>query len=148
MKIIAADTPQLEQVTALLDQYRVTCGRPSDLPEARHFVFSRMTCHDSVIFLAVDEDETPLGFLQLYPSFSTLTLHPILVLSDLYVVPDVRRQHVARRLMEEAILFAKERNDPYLALDNHQNDLPVQRLCNHFGFHPQEAFGRYHLALN
>ena len=55
--------------------------------------------------VAIDQ---ALGFMQLYPSFSSVSLKRLWVLNDLFVRPSVRRGGVARRLLERARAWAVE----------------------------------------
>ena len=73
-KTIRATMGNAGDVAALFDAYRVFYEQASDVPAARAFIEARLRSDDSVIFLAVDEQERALGFVQLYPSFSSISL--------------------------------------------------------------------------
>ena len=63
----------LDLVAPLFDAYRQFYGRASDLAAATAFLRDRFGHGQSVIFLALDGAE-PVGFTQLYPSFSSVSL--------------------------------------------------------------------------
>lgn len=151
LQIIPADVEQLEAAAALLDAYRMFYGKESDIPEARHYLFSRMTCHDSIIFLAMDsaqpEEQQAVGFVQLYPSFSSLWLKSILILNDLFVVPSARHQKVATRLIEAAMDLARERGDHGLVLETARDNEPARHLYQGLGFQKDSEYDRYFYNL-
>ncbi len=69
----------LEQLVPLFDGYRQFYGRVSDLRAAREFLLARFNNDESTVFIA-HEDERAIGFTQLYPSFSSISLARIFIL--------------------------------------------------------------------
>ena len=61
---------------------------------------------ESVLFLARHDGRT-VGFVHLYPVFSSLDLTRQWILNDLYVVPEARKLGVGRALMERARQLAE-----------------------------------------
>ncbi|MNI51071.1 hypothetical protein D3C73_1057740 [compost metagenome] len=82
-----ATIADLEDVAALFNEYRVFYQQNSDLDGARAFLFNRFEHQESVIFLAKENDEKgkSVGFAQLYPVFSSLSMERSLILNDLFV---------------------------------------------------------------
>jgi len=97
----------LQLLAPLLDAYRVFYGSDSDAQAASRFLLERFNNGESVLFIAIAED-TAVGFCQLYPSFSSVSLARILILNDLYVVEGFRKQGIATMLLKAAAEFAKE----------------------------------------
>lgn len=60
----------LAALAVLFDGYRQFYGRPSDVDAAKEFLAARFNHGESVLFIAF-EDGVPVGFTQLYPSFSS-----------------------------------------------------------------------------
>ena len=56
----------------------------SDLEGAKVFLRNRMERKESVIFVAVEDGEY-IGFTQLYPSFSSISMKELWILNDLFV---------------------------------------------------------------
>ena len=77
MLVKRAAVADVDAVAPLFDGYRQFYGQRSDLAAARAFLEERLRRDESVIFLAV-ADEGPgsdaLGFTQLYPSFSSVSV--------------------------------------------------------------------------
>ena len=57
--------------------------------------------------MALDENN-PIGFVQLYPSFSSVSMKRTWVLNDLYVKESVRGKGFGEKLIKKAINFAEE----------------------------------------
>ena len=96
-----AGKEDIEDLTVLFDLYRVWYHQPSDIAAARQFLLQRMEKKESVVLVAVQED-TLVGFTQLYPIFSSVSLQRTWLLNDLYVHARVRKQGVAKQLLEAA----------------------------------------------
>lgn len=76
--------PDLGALAPLFDSYRQFYGRSSDLQAVRKFLLARFNHGESVVFIA-HEGNKPVGFTQLYPSFSSVSLARIFVLNYLFV---------------------------------------------------------------
>ena len=147
MQIIRANLNHLEQVTALFDGYRVFYRKASDMSVAREFIRQRMVLQDSVILLAT-EGETGLGFVQLYPSFSSVSMRRIWILNDLYVHPDARKKGVGRFLLEQAKQFGIEHGALRLELSTEISNSSAQGLYESLGWQRDESFYHYSLSLS
>jgi len=107
MQIRIAIDEDLESLALMFNEYRKSLGMESDLQGGREFIESRLLENDSVIFIAIRAGE-PVGFIQLYPSFSSSLLKPLWYFDDLYVVESCRGQGVARDLVAKAKELADE----------------------------------------
>jgi len=133
MKLYKATEADIDRVSDLFNEYRVFYNQPSDLEGAKRFIRDRMDYGDSVIFVAV-KDDAYVGFIQLYPSLSSISMRRTWVLNDLYVVENMRNQGIAQKLINEAIVLCSETNAIYLSLQTAPNNQAAQRLYekNHF----------------
>ena len=84
MKIVQATIENVKDLAPLFDGYRVFYKQPSDLEKATEFLTQRFQKNDSVIFMAF-EGASALGFTQLYPSFSSVSMQRTYILNDLFV---------------------------------------------------------------
>jgi len=80
-----AGPADLEAIVPLFDGYRQFYGQPSELDRVRAFLKERLARGDAVLLIA-EADGRALGFTQLYPSFSSVSMAPIFGLNDLFVV--------------------------------------------------------------
>ncbi|HBL47000.1 GNAT family N-acetyltransferase [Gimesia sp.] len=136
----------LDALVPLFDSYRQFYGRPSDAAAVRGFLQDRLQHGESVLFLASEAD-TPLGFTQLYPSFSSVSLAQIFILNDLFVTPAGRRQGIATRLIAAAADYARSVNAIRLSLSTEITNQTAQALYQSVGWQQDEQFLVYHLTL-
>ncbi|WP_231510229.1 GNAT family N-acetyltransferase [Fischerella sp. PCC 9605] len=147
--IIQANSTYIEVVAPLFDSYRQFYGEASDLTQAYDFLLKRLMKEESVIFIAIVQNINgieSLGFTQLYPSFSSVSMQKIWILNDLFVLPQVRNQGIATALLNTAKTFALETKAKRLILATAINNYPAQRLYEKAGFSKDEAF--YHYQFN
>lgn len=143
--IVRAETKDLEALIPMFDDYREFYEAGSDHAAARAFLKERTERGESVIFLAYSEGHEPVGFTQLYPSFSSVSLKRLWILNDLFVRSDVRRGGVARALLERARQHAIETGAKGLVLSTAVTNKPAQALYESCGWQRDEEFFQYHL---
>jgi len=107
----------------------------------------RLTKNESVVFLATDPELGVVGFIQLYPSFSSTSMKRLWILNDLFVSPAARKHGVGEALLRRAEEFAGETNAKGLELETWVNNLPAQRLYEKCGWKRNEEFYQYTLYL-
>ena len=127
----------------LFDAYRQFYKQPSDLTRARQFIHDRLANNESIVFLAI-EGKAALGFIQLYPSFSSIDLKRLWILNDLFVIPLARHRGVAIALMERAKQLAVETQAKGLVLETAVENLTAQRLYEHLGWRREDEFYAYY----
>tara|TARA_Y100001001_G_C7809447_1_gene239245 strand:- start:28 stop:258 length:231 start_codon:yes stop_codon:yes gene_type:complete len=60
-------------VIGLFDKYRVFYKQEPDLALAKEFIQARLNNDESIIFVAIKEGQ-PVGFTQLYPKYSSVSV--------------------------------------------------------------------------
>lgn len=133
MKIVHVQPEHLETLIPLFNGYRVFYKQPSSVAAAKAFLAERLDKKDSVIFLAINDAGHGLGFTQLYPSFSSVSMQRTYILNDLFVAPNARKQGVGEALMEHAKAFALNENAKGLTLET-EIDNPAQFLYERLGW--------------
>jgi ribosomal protein S18 acetylase RimI-like enzyme len=147
IRVRQASVHDLDIVVPLFDAYRQFYRQPADEPRARDFLAERFRHHESIIFLAVDDRDTAVGFTQLYPLFSSVRANRKYLLNDLYVVADARRSGAARQLLAAAAQFARTNGASSLSLSTAIDNLPAQQLYESLGWKRDSGFYEYNLAL-
>ena len=147
-RIQRASAGAIDAVAPLFDDYRQFYGLASDLPAAGEYLAERLEKDQSVLLIAVLPEGDVIGFTQLYPTFSSLSMTRALVLYDLYVAPAARRMGVGRALLEAVRLYAIESGAVYIRLETAVDNLPAQRLYESLGYSRDEAFYTYYLQIN
>jgi ribosomal protein S18 acetylase RimI-like enzyme len=115
-------------------------GFKADRPGRKALVVACGLGHDA-------EALARLGFTQLYPLFSSLSLKRTWVLYDLFVAPEARRQGVAEALLERAKKLGQESGAAEISLDTAIDNLSAQALYEKFGFVRDEEFYTYYLTI-
>jgi GNAT superfamily N-acetyltransferase len=136
----------LEQLVPLFDGYRQFYGRVSDLRAAREFLLARFNNDESTVFIAY-EDKRAIGFTQLYPSFSSISLARIFILNDLFVYEQARRKGVASSLMSAAVKFATALGAARLSLSTAITNDAAQALYNSAGWKRDDQFFVYDFVI-
>ena len=142
-----ADASHLDQAANLFDAYRGFYGQPSNLPQSRDFIAERIAKDESAIFLALDADGEALGFVQLYPTFSSIEAHRAWLLSDLYTAPAARGRGVGTLLMNTARAFALSTGAKGLMLETATDNYGAQRLYESVGYVRDTGYYTYCLDL-
>jgi ribosomal protein S18 acetylase RimI-like enzyme len=146
LEIVQATPADVGEAAPLFDAYRQFYQKPGDVEAARRFLFARLSKDESVLLLARKQDRA-VGFVHLYPVFSSLHLIRQWILSDLYVVPDARQLGVGRALMERARERAVATHAHSLNLETAADNLPAQRLYEKLGWKRDQEFYRYCLTV-
>ncbi|KQU24250.1 acetyltransferase [Bacillus sp. Leaf13] len=133
MGIQKATLNELDSLTELFDLYRVFYEQTSNLEGAREFLKERLTNEESVIFMAFDGDN-PIGFVQLYPSFSSVSMMRSWVLNDLFVKGNARKKGFGEKLLKASIAFAKETGAKGVSLETDKDNGNAQKLYEKIGF--------------
>lgn len=147
MQIRQATVADLDRLVPLFDAYRVFYGQPSDPELARSFLRDRFEHLQSIVFLALDRD-WPLGFTQLYPSFSSARARRIFILNDLFVVAEARGRGVGRALLAAAAEHGKAVGAARLTLSTGVDNRTAQALYEAAGWTRDTAFVSYNLPLD
>lgn len=132
-------------IAPLFDQYRQFYGRASDLAGARRFLEERLEKHESVVLVAAEDSGAFVGFAQLYPTFSSLSMRPLWVLNDLFVAPAGRGRGAGKRLVEACQDFAREAGARGLTLKTAVTNAAAQRLYESLGWARETDFYSYDL---
>lgn len=136
----------LKVLVSLFEAYRRFYRQKSAPRRARQFLRQRLRRGESIIFLATNAGAA-VGFVQLYPSFDSLTMRRLWVLNDLFVPPAARRQGVAQALMTRAARFAKQTRAKGLILETAVDNRAAQKLYETLGWKRDTAFYRYYLDV-
>ncbi|MBE1160046.1 GNAT family N-acetyltransferase [Dyella acidiphila] len=138
----------LDTLVPLFDAYRQFYRQPADPARARHFLAERFAHHQSVILLACDEQQAGLGFVQLYPLFSSVRTARMYLLNDLFVAASARRHGVARALMHAAAGQARALGAASLTLATALDNQPAQALYESLGWQREQRFCEYALSVS
>lgn len=140
-RVILSD---LNLIADIFDKYRQFYAKQSDIVAARKFLEERISKAESVIFSAF-QDQLLIGFVQLYPTFSSLSMAPLWIVNDLFVLPEFRRRGVAQKLLSEARHFSKLQGARGLTLKTAKANAAAQLLYLSLGWKQDNDFISFHL---
>ena len=146
-KIIRAESRHLNELGRLFNLYRVFYEEADDLEKASKYISARFNEGDSMIFVAENDDELS-GFVQLYPSFCSVSAVPILILYDLFVDHSHRSKGLGRSLMNAARDFARENGYKRLELATAKDNYIGQSLYESLGYEIDQEFLHYSLEID
>ena len=139
MIIRRAKKKDIEKLSVLFDKYRIFYKQESDIDNARSFLKKRMKRRESVIFVAEERKEL-IGFTQLFPIFSSVSMKRTWLLNDLYVNEKARGIGTATKLLDAAKDFGTETSSKWLILQTAADNLTAQKVYEKNGWVKETDF--------
>ncbi|MBB6019262.1 ribosomal protein S18 acetylase RimI-like enzyme [Paenibacillus sp. JGP012] len=157
----------ISEVSRLFNNYRIFYGQHSDLEGARCFIQERFRNEESIIFIAElgeagecasaeaesvshysgESQVLAAGFVQIYPSFSSVSMGPIWVLNDLYVDSVYRKQGIARKLLQAVAGEAQKQQIIRITLSTAVSNLHAQALYESEAYTQDQGFMYYERSV-
>lgn len=128
-----AGIEDLAVLVPLFDAYRIFYKKASDHQAAAIFLKERIEKNESVIFIAYLNNNA-VGFTQLYPIFSSVSMQRAWLLNDLYINEAARKKGVATALLNHAKEFGASTNAKYLMLQTAADNKTAQKLYEQNGW--------------
>ena len=145
MTIRQATINDLNQLSILFAQYRVFYEQPFEPDEATLFLKERLSKEESIVFIAIENDQYT-GFIQLYPSFSSVGMKKIWILNDLFVSADYREKGIGQLLIDHVLAYCKETSRKKVVLSTAYDNLNAQKLYEKLGF-TRSDFYNYEITV-
>lgn len=146
MEIYQATIEDLDGVSNLFNLYRMFYEQASDLEGAKAYIKERVEMKESIIFV-VKNKETYVGFTQLYPTFSSISMKKVWILNDLYVDVAARKQGVGEMLLQKVKDYAVETGAKSISLSTAPDNYAAQRLYERNGYVQDSQFYHYELSV-
>jgi len=143
MKIRKARLTDLDALSDLFDQYRVFYKKQSNVEEAKKFLKARIERNESVIYIASADEETAVGFVQLYPLFSSTRMQRLWLLNDLFVDAAYRRKGYSIALIDAAKSLCKESKACGMFLETEMTNVEGSQLYPKTGFQLDKSHHYY-----
>ena len=128
----------LDALATLFDAYRQFYGQPSDVAAGREWLRTRLRFGESRVLIARRGGEA-VGFVQLYPMFSSVRMARTWILNDLFVLPATRRQGVARQLLDTAAEFARKDGAAAIQLETARDNTAARATYRDAGWHEDNS---------
>ena len=146
-KIINAEEKHIEEIGILFDLYRQFYKYESNLIESTNYIKDRINNNESTIFIAISDADEAIGFVQLYETFGSLDLGKIIILYDLYVKEDHRKNNIGRQLMIRSHEYAKKINAKRIQLSTAIDNYIGQSLYESLGYVKDDDFYIYDFEI-
>lgn len=135
MTLVPAQLTHVQGIVPIMEEYRKFCGFDSKEEQTQAFLTHLIKDNKSVMLLVIEEQSQQImGFVNLYPSYSTLALQPIWLLNDLAVSRQFRGRGLAKFLINGALEFAKESGAIRIEFKTEMTNTRAQALYNSLGF--------------
>jgi ribosomal protein S18 acetylase RimI-like enzyme len=141
--MIEIERASLEDLLAAVDlfeRYRGFYRCVAARAEAERFLRERLAQGDSTIFLARDRAQAgeAVGFMQLYPLFSSTAMKKLWLLNDLFVAESHRRRGVGESLIQAALELARSTGARGIFLETEATNAQAQALYTRMGLTKNE----------
>lgn len=135
IKIIPAKKHHISELVILFEAYRTFYKKENDVEKSTQFLVDRIENKESYVFIAMEiSAEKIVGFVQLYPMFSSTRLDKILILNDLFVDANFRGKAISKLLIDRCKLFAQDFNALELVLETQKSNVIGNQLYPKVGF--------------
>ena len=125
----------IDEAVELIDEYRSYYGFNRDHDKTKQFIVDLVEKRENKLFLAIDEvTDSVMGFVNLYPCYSTLALKRLWILNDIGVGRMYRGQGVSKALIEKVISFARETGAVRIELKTDKANQRALALYKSIGF--------------
>lgn len=141
-KISILDQSSLDDLARLFDEYRQFYGQDEDRDACFSYLRERMEKNEIIAF-GVRSENRLVGFANIYPTFSSISMRPVWTLNDLYVSSDMRQQGIANKIMHAVKQEAEKNNVAHLQLETASDNNIAQRCYEQFGWQKNEFLSYY-----
>lgn len=125
----------------LFNHYRFCQRETSQEKSVANCMVKRLFKSEPVLFIALRNypETIPVGFIQLYSMSSSINDVQTTVVSDLYVLPESRKNGIALKLIEAAVKFAINNRSGLIELETLHDNLIARKLFESVGFKSQTS---------
>lgn len=134
MKIRKIELNDIKNLSELFNDYRIFYEMESDLEGAKKFLLERIKNKESEIFVAENPENNLIGFVQMYPIFSSTRMKRLWLLNDLFVVENHRGLGVSVLLINKAKELCIETNSCGIVLETAKSNDVGNKLYPKAGF--------------
>lgn len=121
MRIFKAELWNLELLLPLFEQYRREQGMLENPERALAFLANRIRFSESILFLALNDAQQAVGFVQLYPRLSSLRLQRYWQLTDIFVSNIANQAAITHELLRKSREFVSFTQSNLLVVESAQN---------------------------
>lgn len=143
IEIVQATIDNLDELSKLFQSYRIFYKKNPDTDGEKEFLKERIINKESVIYLAKSGTKF-IGFVQLFPIFSSTRITRLWLLNDLYVDEHYRKSGAASLLIEKSKELARETKSAGLMLQTAKDNTTAQSVYDKTDFVRDNDFYTYY----
>ena len=129
-----ATTNDLKSLAIIFNNYRMFYQKEADVEGAFTFLSKRIQQKDSEIYVAKNAFNEVVGFVQLYPLFSSTRMKKYWLLNDLFVIREYRGKGISLQLIEMAKELVRNTNACGMYLETGKDNIIGNSLYPKAGF--------------
>lgn len=129
-----ATESDIKNLSVLFDKYRVFYEKETDIQSAEKFLNERIQNGESEIYVTENGESEIVGFVQLYPIFSSTRMQRLWLLNDLFVDKEYRGMGISKQLIDISKELCKQTNACGLILETAKNNEVGNNLYPQTGF--------------
>jgi GNAT superfamily N-acetyltransferase len=141
-----AKLEDLDMLGVLFDQYRIFYCKESDLERGKKILKERIINNDSLILVA-DSNNDLVGYVQLFPLFSSTKMERIWLLNDLFIAEKFRGKGISKKLLQASVDFGKDNGTYALWLETEHSNHIANQLYRSAKWELDATHHYYHLHL-
>lgn len=141
-----ATIQDLDKIVPVFDSYREYFKQQRNPVTVEKFLFERFEHQESVFFIAEEQGQI-VGFANLYPSFSSLTLQRVWILNDFFIIEKYRHNGVGKQLLLAVKEFAALTKSKSIELSVEHTNIKAWQFYERQGFKLDEEFRYYFYKL-
>ncbi|STO92564.1 triosephosphate isomerase [Haemophilus pittmaniae] len=144
MKIFKAEQWNIDLLSPLFEAYRLANGMTENPQRVYTFLSNRIRFNESMFFIALDDSQQAVGFVQLYPRLSSLQLQRYWQLTDIFVSASSNQAEITAALIAKAKEFVRYTQATRLVAEVSQ---PQREILESEGFKLNPRKSLFEMAL-
>ena len=144
MKIFKAEQWNIDLLSRLFEAYRLANGMTENPQRVYTFLSNRIRFNESMFFIALDDSQQAVGFVQLYPRLSSLQLQRYWQLTDIFVSASSNQAEITAALIAKAKEFVRYTQATRLVAEVSQ---PQREILESEGFKLNPRKSLFEMAL-
>ena len=144
MKIFKAEQLNIDLLSPLFEAYRLANGMTENPQRVYTFLCNRIRFNESMFFIALDDRQQAVGFVQLYPRLSSLQLQRYWQLTDIFVSANSNQAEITAALIAKAKEFVRYTQATRLVAEVSQ---PQREILESEGFKLNPRKSLFEMAL-
>ena len=139
---------ELVSLSYVFDNYMVFYKKPSNRKKYQSYLKERIENSEAIVFMAFNKENEAIGFVLNYFSFSSVSQGKIVVLNDLFVNSQFRKNGVAEKLIRKSFDLAEKIGAVKVDLGTAKDNFSAQKLYERIGFSKDNEFYAYSYKIS